>query len=239
MIAEDSSIAADRMAALRRRFMEAGDSLKGFSGRDAVELILGYSGQRTEAGQLAASLIERRMGLAGVMDAPADELAAETGLCEATAILLKLVKALASSYLKERLIGANPSARPALLREYLSSAISGERIEKFLAVFLNGSGEAIAVEVMHEGTINQTIVYPRSSVEAALRHKAAGLIFAHNHPSGDPAPSDQDLQLIKTLDRAAAAAGLAVHDHLVAGRGKVWSAAENGWRMGRPFIARK
>lgn len=215
---------------LRQRFMQ--DGLKGFEDREVIELILSYSGRSAGPERGAALLTERRKGLRNLFDAPADELAEATG--RSGALLIRLIKSLAGKYLLQRLAGADVVAHPEVLRDFLILTLSGERIEKFLAVFLDASCKTLAAEVLHKGTINQTAVYPRASVEAAMRLGAVGMIFVHNHPSGDPTPSSQDRNLIQSLDNAAAAVGLIVHDHLIAGRKDIWSAKQNGWRMGRP-----
>ncbi len=125
------------------------------------------------------------------------------------------------------------------LLEYLNMTLSGERIEKFLAVYLNCANEIIAVETLFEGTINQTAVYPRKVVEKALKHNAHAVIFVHNHPSGDSAPSETDKQLTVVLERAARAIDLNVVDHIIIGRGPHFSAREKGWMITPPRAAGK
>jgi DNA repair protein RadC len=113
--------------------------------------------------------------------------------------------------------------------DYLNMTLSGERVEKFMAIYMNSKNEVLAVEVLHEGTINQTVVYPRKAIEKAFRHNAHSVIFVHNHPSGDASPSGLDRELAGVLERAAEAVDLVVHDHLIIGRDKHFSARENGW----------
>jgi DNA repair protein RadC len=115
------------------------------------------------------------------------------------------------------------------IQDYLEFALSGERIEKFLAVYLDSGGFVITVETLFEGTINQTAVYPRKAVEAAFKHGAASLIVAHNHPSGDSTPSESDRLLTQGLVFAARAVDLEVIDHIIIGKGNRFSAREAGW----------
>lgn len=232
---EDMNNLAARTNALRRRFMEGG--IAGFGSGEAVELLLSYSRFNPAAGT-APQLKLKKPALRAVFDAPDDVIIDDAN--GSGALIVKVVKALAARYLKERLIGADVRARPQLLSDYLMLTLCGERVEKFAAVFLDASGAVMDVETLHEGTINSTAVYPRVCIEAALRRKAAALIFVHNHPSGEASPSAQDRILMGYLDRAADAVGLAVYDHLIVGRTKVFSLRrEGGWQMERPSEAAK
>jgi len=227
---------ASRIDALRLGFKENG--LNALNGNEAVELLLGYAGLKDAEGAARLTQARTGQGLRPVFDAPNDVLVAEAG--DSGALIIKIIKALGALYMKERLIGREIAKNPQPLYDYLILTLSNERVEKFAAVYLDAKCEAIDVEVLHVGTINQTAVYPRVCVEAALRRKAAGLIFAHNHPSGDPAPSPQDKLLMGYLDRAADAVGLTVYDHLIIGRGKVFSFRDaGGWRMERPSETKK
>ena len=156
------------------------------------------------------------------------------GITENTAVLLKLMKDMAGEYLKERMKGKDVIACPEDVLDYLNLTLSGEKVEKFMAIYLNPKNEILGVEILHEGTINQTVVYPRKAIELAFRHNASSVIFVHNHPSGDATPSNVDRQLAKVLDRAALAVDLLVHDHLIVGRDSHFSARESGWFAGYP-----
>ncbi len=194
-----------------------------------VELLVRYTPKRAEAGRIAGSLVARFKGLRGVFEARTEELTRVCGVTEDTAILINLVKALSAEHLKKRVVGSNAETSGAELRDYLTLALSGERVEKFLAVYLDSSGDVCAVEVLHEGTINQTMVYPRKAIERAFRHKAHSVIFIHNHPSGDATPSDTDRELARVLERAASAVGLEVRDHMIVGKNRCFSSRCDGW----------
>ncbi len=98
--------------------------------------------------------------------------------------------------------------------------------EQFRVLFLNSQNEIVAEELVQEGTVNQTVVYPRKVLELALKHKATGLILVHNHPSGNLTPSAADLELTRSLVKASRALNLTVHDHLIIGRHGYLSLAE-------------
>lgn len=224
----DKTVAGrQRRKDLKERFScVAADVLRN---EEVLELILGYAIQKGDVKALASRLIERFGGLRGVFEATHDELMAVFGVGETTAVLLRLVKGVSKAFLKDRIIGKDAMRCTRDVLDYLDMTLSGERIEKFLAIYLNARNEVLAVEVLHEGTINQTAVYPRKAIELAFRHNASAIIFVHNHPSGDPTPSGVDRQLTRVLDRAASAVDLIVHDHIVIGRNRHVSMRERGW----------
>mgnify|MGYP001591231678 CR=1 FL=1 len=195
---------------------------------DMLRRILGFACQGNAEAQ-AQGLIKRFKGLRGLADASAGELCAVPGVRAGAAVLIRLLKDASRAYLKERVIGRPVEASFDGLLDYLTMELSGERVEKFLAVYLSNEGHVLSVEVLHEGTISQTIVYPRKAVEGAFRTGAKGFIFVHNHPSGDPTPSAIDKELAVQLDNAAASAGLNVFDHLIVGRRVHYSLRQAGF----------
>jgi len=226
---ENTSPARESRKRLQERFLRG--ALDDFHSSEILEFLLAYASPRADVKARVTSLVNRFGDIRGVFDASIDELCA-AGMNENAAILIKLVKDVAGEYLKERMTGKDVIGCPADLLDYLNLTLSGERVEKFLAIYLNSNNEALAIEVLHEGTINQTVVYPRKAIELAFRHNAHSVIFVHNHPSGDATPSGVDRKLAGVLDRAAEAVDLVVHDHIIIGRDTHFSARENGWFSG-------
>lgn len=206
--------------------------LKGLKPGEALEQLLSYAVRDEDLPEVSSSLMKRFKGLRGVLDASHEDLKSSGGLNERSATFLKLAKEAAGVYLKERMMGADAVRNKKRVLDYLNLTLSGERIEKFLAIYLNSKNEVLSVDVLHEGTINQTVVYPRKAIERAFRHKAGGVVFVHNHPSGDPSPSGMDRQLARTLESAAEAVDLAVLDHIIIGKNRHFSSAESGWLTG-------
>jgi DNA repair protein RadC len=194
--------------------------------------LLSFSVKEKELKDASTGLMKQFKGLRGVLDASHEELKDSGWVGESGAAFLKFVKEAAGVYLKERMMGKDALGNMRCVLDYLNLTLSGERIEKFLAIYLGQKNEVLSVDVLHEGTINQTVVYPRKAIERAFRHKASGVIFVHNHPSGDPAPSQMDRQLARTLESASAAVDLEVIDHIVIGKNRHFSARENGWMAG-------
>lgn len=215
---------------LKERFRKSG--FEGFYNYEMMELLLTYAVPGREVMGLSAALIRRFRGLRGAFDATADELTSVGGMRENTVIFIKLLKETAGAYLKERMMNTDVVSSPRELLDYLNVALSGERVEKFLAVYLNSRSQAIAVETLFEGTINQTAVYPRKAIEKAFKHNAHAVIFVHNHPSGDVSPSSADRELTGALERATRAVDLVLVDHIIVGHNSHFSARENGW-LGR------
>ena len=118
-----------------------------------------------------------------------------TGLKEYSAILIHLVKACVELYLKEEALIRQKIPSLATLVDYCRASMGGLNDEQFRVLFLNSQNEIIAEEIIQEGTVNQTVVYPRKVLELALKHKATGLILVHNHPSGHLTPSAADREL--------------------------------------------
>ena len=117
---------------------------------------------------------------------------------------------------------------PATVKTFLRVKLNGERREVFAVVFLDASHRALAYEVLFQGTIDQTSVYPRVVLTKALEHNAAALILAHNHPSGMTEPSFADRALTDRLKRALALVDVRVLDHIIVGEGPPYSMAEHG-----------
>jgi DNA repair protein RadC len=141
-------------------------------------------------------------------------------------VLIRLVKACAESYLKEGVLDRQKISSLSALVDYCRTAMGGLADEQFRVLFLNSQNEIIAEELVQEGTVNQTVVYPRKVLELALKHKATGLILVHNHPSGNLTPSAADLELTRSLVKASRALNLTVHDHLIISRHGYFSLAE-------------
>lgn len=217
---------------LKERFKR--DSFAGFYENEIVELVLTYAAPRKDVREVAERLLTRFKGLRGIFEATREELCKVSGMGENAAVLIRLIKDVAGVYLKERMMGKDVIRDPGDVLDYLKMTLSGARVEKFLAVYLNSKNEILSLETLHEGTINQTVVYPRKVIEKAFEHNAHSVIFVHNHPSGDATPSNLDRQLTGMLARAAHAVGLVVHDHLIIGRCEHFSARENGWFLSGP-----
>ena len=117
---------------------------------------------------------------------------------------------------------------PAAVVSYCRASLEAENNEVFEVLFLNSKNRLLSTERIAEGTINRAAVYPRRVVESALKARAAALILVHNHPSGDPEPSLEDRELTQTIIDAARTVGIKIHDHIIVGKGRHYSFAQQG-----------
>ena len=216
----------DHRKRLRERFRKT--SFAGFSEYEALELLLTYAIPRKDVKPLAKELIAKFGGFSGVLDAPFEELARMKGMGENSATFLALLKACASLYLKRGLIKSRKISSTMALIDYCITEMRGLKDEQFRTIFLNSQNEMLADEIIQEGTVDQTVVYPRKVMERALHYKATGMIFVHNHPSGSFKPSKEDIMLTEALKHAARSLQLKVHDHLIISRAGYYSFLESG-----------
>jgi DNA repair protein RadC len=211
---------------LRNRFLQGGaGALQDY---ELLELLLTFAIPYSDVKPLAKNMIAHFGSFNQVLDAPADALMEYMGLREYSAVLIKLVKACSEHYLKQEALRRQPIKSLATLVDYCRTAMGGLADEQFRVIYLNSQNEIIAEEIVQEGTVNQTVVYPRKVLELALKHKATGLILVHNHPSGSLTPSAADQELTRTIIKASRALNITVHDHLIISRQGYCSLAEKG-----------
>jgi DNA repair protein RadC len=203
---------------MRQRLLKSGpDAL---AEHEMLEMILFIALPRRDTKQLARELLARFRTFGDVVGAPATELRTIEGIGEAGAAAIKLIQAAALRMMREEL-----STQPVLatwdrLTDYLMAVMGHERTEQFRVLFLDGRNKLLADEVQGVGTINHAPVYPREVVRRCLELHATAMILAHNHPSGEPTPSREDVVMTTQIVKAAATMGICVHDHIVIGRGK-------------------
>ena len=201
---------------LRDRFRQAGgDSLPDY---ELLELVLFRSMPRRDVKPVAKALIARFGSFAETVCASPDRLMEVDGIGEATALDLSILAAVA-----RRVARGEIGKRPALasfraVLDYCRAAMAFEDIEKFRVLFLDKKNVLIADEEQGKGTVDHTPVYPREVIKRALELGATALILVHNHPSGDPSPSQADIAMTRALAAIAKPMGLEVHDHLIVGK---------------------
>jgi DNA repair protein RadC len=177
---------------------------------------------------LARQVLERCGGFAGLLQADAARLARIKGLGPAKQAELLAVMEMARRALAQPMREAPLFDSPQKVKDYVALALGGRTQEVFAVLFLDAQHRLIELEVMFQGTLAQTSVYPREVVRRALAHNAGAVLLAHNHPSGLAEPSRADEALTQSLRSALALVDVRVLDHLVIGRGQVVSFAERG-----------
>jgi DNA repair protein RadC len=173
-----------------------------------------------DIGPLAGDALTRFGSFAAVLAAPMRELRGVAGFGMHSVSALKLVHEAALRLSRSRMHDQPVLADPERLMGYLSAVLARERIEQFRILFLDDEDRLLADEAQARGTVNHTPVYPREVARRALELDAAALVLVHNHPSGDPTPSREDLAMTKQVADALRVVGIAVRDHLIVGNGR-------------------
>lgn len=212
---------------LRERFLAAG--LAGFHDYEVIELLLTIATPRKDCKDAAKAALKRFRTFQGVLEASPRELCEVKGIGPKNLFGIKLIKAVAERYLEKRLIKKDALNSSKDLFDYLCHSIRDKGRECFEVIYLDAKNRVITSETLFEGTLTASSVYPREVVRSALNHQAAALIFAHNHPSGDPSPSEEDVSVTRQLVYACRVMGITVHEHLVMGDNRYFSFADQGY----------
>jgi DNA repair protein RadC len=201
---------------LRNRFLETGD--QGLPDYEILELLLFRSIPQRDVKPLAKELIARFGSLSGVLGARRERLTEVKGIGDSVAADLKLVEAAG-----RRLARQSIQDKPVLgswkdVIDYCHAAMAHADRETFRILFLDKRNHLITDEVQGVGTVDHTPVYPREVIRRALEVSATAIILVHNHPSGDPTPSNADIRMTQDIIAIAGPMGISVHDHIIIGR---------------------
>ena len=159
---------------------------------------------------------------------PAKELSEVKGLGPNNIFGLRLARDIARRYLAERIEGKDFLQSSQEVMDYLKVSLRDRSREVFMVIYLNGRNQIMSMEEVFEGTLTTSVVYPREVVKQALNHEAAALIFVHNHPSGNPQPSKDDLEITKKLKDAVSTIDVSIHDHIIIAGDETYSFADHG-----------
>ena len=201
---------------LRARFAEGGTAA--LADYELLELYLFNSIPRRDVKPLAKDLIAKFGSFAEVISASPQRLSEIKGVSEKTALDLKLIKAAATKLGQESVLGRPILSSWTALMDYCRSAMQFEGKEQFRVLFLDRKNRLIADEVLGHGTVDRAPVYPREVITRSLELSAPALILVHNHPSGDPTPSQSDIDMTRRIADAAQVMGITLHDHLIIGK---------------------
>ena len=201
---------------LRARFREAGP--EALADYEILELLLFRALPRRDTKPIAKALLTRFGSLSGVFGASEKRLVEVDGIGRSVASELKLFQALAARLGKHEL-----QQKPLLsswnsVLDYCRTAMAYEEREQFRVLFLDRKNRLIADEVQQQGTVDHTPVYPREVVKRALELSATALILVHNHPSGDPAPSQADIDMTGRIADILTPLNILLHDHIIIGK---------------------
>ena len=201
---------------LRERFFGAGpDALTDY---ELLEMALFPALPRRDTKPLAKLLLKKFGSFAEVIHAPVARLREVSGLGEAAITEIKLIAAAASRVARGQLKTRAMLSSWADLIDYCRTAMAFADREQLRVLFLDKRNQLIADELQQTGTVDHTPVYPREVIKRALELSATAIILVHNHPSGDPTPSQADIQMTRAIVDIADPLGIVVHDHIIVGK---------------------
>lgn len=206
----------DHRKRLRERFLQGG--AQAMPDYELLELLLFRAIPRQDVKPLARHLIELFGDLAAVVSAPPARLGQVPGVGEAVIVELKLAEAMALRLARARVLNRRVISSWDALLDYCHTVMAHRETEHFRVLFLDRKNCLIADEEQGRGTVDHVPVYPREVLRRALELNASALILVHNHPTGDPSPSQADIAMTEKIRLAAEALSITLHDHLIIGK---------------------
>lgn len=224
---EPPSYIADHRKRLRDRFLSGGQAA--VADYELLELVLFRAIPRQDVKPLTRKLLETFGDYSGVISAPRERLMAVKGVGHAVVTELKIVEAAAQQLARARVVNRPAISGWQALVDYCRTSMAHAETEQFRILFLDRKNVLIADEAQAKGTVDHVPVYPREVVKRALELNASALILVHNHPSGDPTPSEADIAVTRQIEEAARALSITLHDHLVIGSASEFSFRSAGY----------
>ena len=226
MAAQDKPHHLGHRERLKKRFIDAGsDALADY---EILELLLMQFIPRRDVKPAAKFLIQKAGSLAKVMDLPQQTIALAPGLGDKTAFVFEVLKAFNKQAKRQAVVKKASFLNRLDLLEYLYDKMTPLKHEEFHVVYLNSKNHVLAEETLFRGTIDSSVVYPREVIKTALEKGARSLVLVHNHPSGDPTPSQDDFHLTSEIQKLAAPMGILIEDHIIIGDGIHYSFSDQG-----------
>lgn len=198
------------------------------SDAELLAIFLGTGSREQSVLELARHLLQHYQGLHGVVTATFDDLRNHKGIGLAKYIQLQASLELARRYLKSELSQAPVFQNAETAKAFCALHLESRQEEVFAVLFLNNQNVLLHFEILFTGTLNQAAVYPREVLKKVIHYQAANIILTHNHPSGNAKPSDSDRAITQRLQEVLLLIEVKILDHLIVGKGKVFSFAENG-----------
>lgn len=211
---------------LREKFSNGG--LDRFSDEEVVEFLLTLGTPRKDVKPQAREALKRFGSLSGVLSAPIEKLTEIKGIGPKNALYLNLSHQVAGRYLRDRARGRSFIGSSKAVFDYLFHTMRDLKREVFKVLLLNRKNELLDDRDLFKGSLTGSAVYPREVMALALEKKAAALVFVHNHPSGDPAPSAEDKRLTRDLVWGSQLLMIQVLDHVIIGHNTYYSFSDEG-----------
>lgn len=201
---------------LRKRFLQGG--IESFLDYEVVELLLTLGTPQRDCKQMAKAAIEKFETLSGVLEAPVEELQKIPGIGPNNIFGIKFFQALIKRYFQEKIPKKITLNSAGAVVKYLQEKLKGEQKEHFFVLSLDSRNQLLKISDVSVGTVNASLVHPREVFKEAIQVSASQIILVHNHPSGDPEPSEDDLEITKKLVESGKILGIEVLDHIIIGK---------------------
>lgn len=222
---------------LRERYMEGG--LDAFADHEVLELLLTYSIPRRDVNELAHKVLDNFGSFSAVADSTVDQLSSVDGISQNSAVLLSMISQLSKRYVQDQIKKRLYLNNTAAVCEFAQSLYHGEKNEKFYLLCLDSKCKLIKAIPLASGTIDTVTIYPRLVMERSLNVGAQSVIIVHNHPSGDPNPSNQDIDMTKAIVNALNAIDIRVYDHVIVSFNGCFSFNHSGILNGTGVVVEK
>ena len=209
---------------LKERFVKSPSTMYDY---EILEMVLFCSIPRKDVKELSKTLLKEFGDISSILNASYEQLLAIKGITNSVYIHMCLLKEVLSRSIKNKIVHKNILSSWNALIEYLQTSQGNIHTEKFRVLFLNKKNILIADELQETGTIDQTPVYPREIIKRILFHEASAIILVHNHPSGNPKPSTEDISLTGQIVNACETIGVTVHDHVIICKNDFYSFKSN------------
>lgn len=221
------SYISDHRKRLRERFLSGGaDALPDY---ELLELVLFRAIPRRDVKPLARTLLDTFGDFNRVLSASPARLSEIKGVGDAVIAELKIIEASAHRLARSRVLQRHVLSGWDALIDYCHTTMAHRETEQFRVLFLDRKNVLIADEEQSKGTVDHVPVYPREVVKRALEINASALILVHNHPSGDPTPSQSDITMTQQVQQASEVMGITLHDHLIVGKSRELSFRSEGY----------
>jgi DNA repair protein RadC len=211
---------------LREKYLEGG--LDRFSDEEVIEFLLTLGTPQKDVKIPARQAFKKFGGLSGTLSAPINKLTEINGIGPRNALYLNLVHQVAGRYLRDKAKGKTVFGSSKAVFDFLFHSMRDLKREVFKVLFLSRKNELITDQDLFLGSLTGSAVYPREIIALALERRASALVFVHNHPSGDPSPSEEDRKLTRDLVWSSRLLMIQVLDHLIIGNNTYYSFADEG-----------
>jgi DNA repair protein RadC len=211
---------------LREKFLKSG--LDGFQDYEVIELLLSLGTPRRDCKHQAKEAIRRFKTLRGVLEAPDAELQQIEGIGPHSIFGIKFMQAVAREFLKEKSLNKPVCSSSQEIFDYFYHSMRDLKKEIVKIVYLNSQNQIVEFKDLAQGTVDSSYIYPREVIEGAIKCSAVSLVIVHNHPSGNPEPSESDKELTRDLVYAGTVMKINILDHIIIGDNRYFSFAAAG-----------